>query len=63
MKVIDPGHHYGLAVLDGEPNGSESLLFVKRQGEKYPGNTFHHHGTTLQEVLRACCERLRYVNG
>lgn len=60
MKVIDPGHEYELDSLDGEqPN---RLVFVKREGDKYPGNVGHHPGTNCQEVMRALIERLRYVN-
>lgn len=63
MKALDPGHHYQLAVLDSDsPFSVESLMFVKREGPNYPGNVGFHRGTTLQEVLRACCDRLRYVN-
>lgn len=61
MKVIDPGHEYVLDSLDGEY--PQRLVFVKREGEKYPGNVGHHPGTTLQEVLRALIERAVYVNG
>ena len=64
MKVIDPGHQYELHWLDGERPAfmdAARLRFVKREGEKFPGNVGSHSGTTLQEVLRACCNRLRYV--
>lgn len=38
------------------------LLFVKRIGTKYPGNKGEPHlGTNLQEVLRACIDRLKYL--
>lgn len=60
MKVIEPGHIYTLNRLDGE--GVESLVFVKREGEKYPGNVGHHTGTNMQEVLRALIDRVQYVN-
>lgn len=61
MKVIDPGHEYDLDSLDGEQ--ANRLIFVKREGEKYPGNIGHHLGTTMQEVLRALIHRAIYVNG
>lgn len=38
------------------------LVFVKREGEKYPGNVGAHPGTTMQEVLRALIHRLQYVD-
>jgi hypothetical protein len=60
MKAIDPGHHYVLDTLDGY--APQHLIFVKRVGEKYPGNVGEHLGTTTQEVLRALIERSRYVN-
>lgn len=60
MTVIDPGHEYLMDSLDGEQ--TNRLVFVKRQGVKYPGNVGAHPGTTMQEVLRALLERLKYVN-
>lgn len=59
MRVIDPGHVYELNALDGD--AVQRLTFVKREGPMYPGNVGHHSGTTLQEVLRACINRLGYV--
>lgn len=64
MRVLDPGHSYELRNLD-EFNSSSPvsyLVFVKREGLNYPGNEGSYSGTTLQEVLRACTDRLRYVN-
>jgi hypothetical protein len=60
MKVLDPGHRFALRHLDGE--GESVLQFVKREGEKYPGNVGHCEGTTMQEVLRALISRAKYVN-
>lgn len=63
MRIIDPGHAYALDYLD-VPEGDKTgqlLVFVKRIGEKYPGNTFGHAGTTIQEVLRALIDRIKYV--
>jgi hypothetical protein len=62
MKVIDPGHYYELNVLDGDLPLPAYLRFVKREGPGYPGNKDHYPGTTCQEVLRACLDRLQYVN-
>ncbi len=63
MQVIDPGHKYCLLTLDGD--FEQTLTFVKRcdlaHPEKYPGNFDAYAGTTLQSVLRACCERVRYL--
>ena len=36
MKVLDPGHKYELAVLDGDL--PVILTYAKRIGDKYPGN-------------------------
>lgn len=60
MNVMDPGHEYLLDAIDGDLR--QRLVFVKRQGEKYPGNVGHHPGTTMQEVLRALIDRATYVN-
>lgn len=38
------------------------LVFVKRVGEKYPGNEGPHPGTTMQEVLRCLIDRIKYVD-
>lgn len=51
---------YGLLQLDG---GEEQILrFLKREGEGYPGNKGHYGGTNLQSVLRACLDRVRYLD-
>jgi hypothetical protein len=60
MTVIDPGHTYELGVLDGTDR--EILRFVKREGPNYPGNVGVQCGTTLQEVLRACIDRVKYLD-
>lgn len=62
MRVIDPGHTYALPTLDSESPWEVILQFVKREGEKFPGNLGHYSGTTMQEVLRALIERATYVN-
>src|SRR5258707_13345918 len=41
----------------------QTLQFVKREGEGYPGNIGHHEGTTMQEVLRVLIDRAKYING
>lgn len=64
MKVIDPGHKYELATLDG--GLPQILTFVKRHDPKnpqrFPGNFESHPGTTLQNVLRVLLERFRYLD-
>jgi hypothetical protein len=61
VEVLDRGHRYLLASLDGH-TGPRLLQFVKREGAKYPGNVGHYEGTTSQEVLRALIDRAGYVN-
>ena len=60
MRVIDPGHSYALTHLDG--NLEELLTFVKRTGAGYPGNVGSHPGTNLQEVIRVCMDRVKYLD-
>ena len=62
MRAIDSGHLYELKTLDVD--GSPGYLqFVKRIGEKYPGNEAPAYGgTIIQEVCRALIDRLRYVD-
>lgn len=67
MKILDPGHVYELQELDsvngciGFDGLPPILVFVKREGPGYPGNVGHHPGTVIQDVLRACIDRLKYV--
>ena len=60
MRVLDAGHCYELASLDGDL--VQQLQFVKREGGGYPGNVGRYPGTTSQEVLRALIHRAAYVN-
>jgi hypothetical protein len=72
MKIIDPGHVYDLDWLDGDPDtrglgpridmAENRLIFVKREGDGYPGNVGHHPGTNMQEVLRALIDRVKYLD-
>jgi len=61
MQILDPGHKYKLATLDGDVD--VILTFVKRNKppDKYPGNLDAYPGTTMQEGLRAYMDRTRYV--
>lgn len=61
MKVIDPGHLYEVASLDGD--APQLIRFVKRIGEKFPGNVGPGYpGTTSQELLRILIDRAHYVD-
>lgn len=63
MRITDPGHVYVLDDLDGQtPYDENVLVFVKREGEGYPGNTGHYPGTNLQDVLRVCINRINYLD-
>lgn len=65
MKTIDPGHMYSLNMLDvegDERHSTEMLIFVKRQGSRYPGNVSHYPGTNCQEVMRALIDRVKYLD-
>jgi hypothetical protein len=65
MKILDPGHKYELDQLDHPKYlimDPLELVFVKREGKKYPGNLSHYPGTIIQEVLRACIDRLLYLH-
>ncbi len=64
MKVIDEGHSYLLQNFDNDGKSEPEcyLYFVKREGEKYPGNEGSHPGTIMQEAIRAIINRCRYVN-
>ncbi len=60
VRIIDPGHQYALKHIDGD--GEEIITYVKREGDKYPGNSGHHPGTNLQEEWRAQIDRLKYLD-
>lgn len=60
MKIIDAGHKYQLQTLDGDEK--VELRFVKREGPGYPGNVGSHSGTNIQDVLRVCIDRVKYLN-
>lgn len=65
MEVVDPGHVYSLKHFDTKQAKTvpfNILTFVKREGDKYPGNVGHHPGTTTQEVLRVLIDRIKYVD-
>ena len=62
MKVIDPGHVYELAQLDGDSLPPIVLRFVKRVGLCYPGNEKPPYpGTNMQDVIRVLIDRLQHV--
>lgn len=62
MKVLDPGHCYELAAIDAPRRYRSILQFVKREGDKYPGNVGHGPGVQSQEVIRVLIDRAIYVH-
>lgn len=60
MKILDPGHTYLLDSIDG--GAPQTLVFVKREGDKFPFNYGCHPGTNVQEVLRALIDRTQFLN-
>jgi hypothetical protein len=65
MRVIDPGHQYQVTTYDNEGfRTSQIMTFMKRSGPRYPGNGVETYpGTNLQEVLRVCIDRVKYLDG
>lgn len=62
MKILDDGHQYNLQILDGDSTQSQQLTFVKRTGDKYPGNQTAYPGTTSQDVIRCLIDRNIYTD-
>lgn len=66
MRVLDPGHRYEVDIYDSEPTGpvdvTGQLMFMKRMGPMYPGNTTAHPGTNCQELLRVLIDRVRHMD-
>lgn len=64
MLVLDPGHLYIPQILDSEglDYTPDPIQFVKRIGERYPGNTNSQPGTITQELLRICIDRTKFVD-
>lgn len=68
FEVVDSGHTYTLMSLDETENHVlQTLQFVKRHDPdrptKFPGNENSYPGTTMQCVIRALCDRVRYLDG
>jgi hypothetical protein len=60
MREIDPGHEYEIDHIDG--HSYSRIVFVKREGDLYPGNIGHHEGINCQELIRVLIARLKYLN-
>ncbi len=61
MIVLDPGHTYQPSEIDGETT-ENVIIFVKREGEGFPGNEGHHAGTNCQEIVRILIDRVKYLH-
>jgi len=63
IEILDPGHLYKLGSIDGQY--PQVLQFVKRYDPqnpwKFPGNNNCYPGTTLQIVIRALLDRIKYL--
>lgn len=67
MKIKDLGHCYSVDVYphDGQSvtNSEFTFQFIKRIGERFPGNTGEpRDGTNCQELLRVLIDRCIYLN-
>jgi hypothetical protein len=68
MRTYDPGHAFFLDSYSGYPDetsieGEQSLIFMHRVGNRYPGNDGNpYDGTNCQEVIRALISRALYLN-
>lgn len=61
MIVLDPGHTYQPDEFDGE-TAENVIIFMKREGAKYPNNIGHHAGTNCQEIIRILIDRVKYLD-
>jgi hypothetical protein len=61
MQVRDPGHSYLLDCY-GKEMMQLLLIFMKREGEGYPGNVGEYPGTNCQQVICALINRFQYLN-
>ena len=62
MKILNKGHIYSLEVYDKQENETQIVYFMQRVGTKYPGNIAAFAGTNLQEVIRMCIDRFKYLD-
>jgi hypothetical protein len=61
MECLDSGHLYRVEGYDGgEP---QTIRFLKRVGEGYPGNEAPAYGgTNCQDVIRVLIDRVKYLD-
>lgn len=60
MRVIEPGHVYAMANVDGD--GEQRIQFVRRRGERAELLRTFTAGVLSQELLRVLIDRVRYLN-
>lgn len=56
MKIVEPGHVYDLATLDGDGTAVRLTFVNREEGTEHPG-------TQCQEVLRALIDRVQHCQG
>lgn len=62
FEIIEAGHKYRTSLLDSGIETTE-LIFVKRVGDKFPGNEGEPYpGLTLQKVMRILIDRIYYLD-
>ena len=61
MKELDPGHKYEVDNYYSFIGDTQTITFMKREGENYPFNVGHYSGTNSQELLRILISRCKYL--
>lgn len=60
MRIIEPGHVYAMANVDGD--GEQAVWFVRRRDERAELLPVFTPGVLSQELLRVLIDRVRYLN-
>jgi hypothetical protein len=60
VKIIEPGHVYSVANVDGP--GEQTIRFVRRRDEHAKLLEESEEGILSQELLRVLIDRVRYLN-
>ena len=61
MKILDPGHNFKITTFGGNTY-FDTIQFIKKKGDQYPGNENSYPGTITQELIRVIISRSQYVN-
>ena len=64
MEVLDPGHNYRVDIYDNYAKDLDriEIIFMKREGDSYPGNKGTWPGTNCQELIRVLIDRIKYLD-